>query len=313
MLKRICSEKGLALIITLLVTAIIVAVITEIVNAVYVHTSFTTSYKDGQRAAMLAAGGIELAASVINNIMKDKGYTMLKGKDTQQVIAADDSVLSLKVEDEQAKFCINSIVLPNGETNGEQYTVFSRLLKSLELRDELADTLADWIDVNDEPRPMGGEAYDYYNRLSPAYAAKGGGLDTLEEILLVKGYTPQIYKRLMPFITVYTDEPGNIIAASKININTAPREIIMALSNEISEQMAQGLIDYRDKNPFNDTADIRKVPGFETIGFNLQGKITVKSNIFRISARASIGDGSREVEAVVDIKNSNNILYWRER
>src|SRR3990172_11322243 len=102
MLKRICSEKGLALIMTLLVTAIIVAVITEIVHAVYVHTSFATSYKDGQRAAMLAAGGIELAASVINNIMKDKSYTMLKGKDTQQGIAAHDSVLSLKVEDEQA-------------------------------------------------------------------------------------------------------------------------------------------------------------------------------------------------------------------
>lgn len=313
MLKRICSEKGLALIITLLVTTIIVAVITEIVHAVYVHTSFTSSYKDGQRAALLAEGGIELAASVINNIMKDKGYTMLKAKDTQQVIAADDGVLSLKVEDEQAKFFINSIVLPNGETNTEQYTVFLRLLNGLELKDEFADTLADWIDVNDEPRPMGGETYDYYNRLSPAYAAKGGGLDTIEEILLVKGYTPQIYKKLMPFITVYANEPGNITAASKININTASKEVIMALSDTISEEMAQGLIDYRDKNPFKDMADIRKVPGFETIGFSLQGKITVKSSIFRIFARGRVGDGVREIEAVVDIKNSNKILYWRER
>ena len=311
MQKRASKEKGLALIITLLITALIVAVVTEIVHAVYIHTSFTSSYKDGQRAALLAEGGVELATSVITHMFKDKSYSLLRDKEARQTIQADDAVVSLRVEDELAKVSINSIVLPNGEINPENYATFLRLLKGIGLEDELADALSDWIDINDEPRPMGGETYDYYKRLSQPYSAKGGALDTLEEVLLVKGYSPQIYKRLSPFITVYAEEPG-VMGIPKININTASKEVLMALSSDVTGDMAQMVIEYRDKNPFKDTADIRKVAGFETIGFSLQSRITVKSSIFRIFSKGMVGDGIREVEAVVAIKANKN-LYWRER
>ncbi|OGP64900.1 MAG: hypothetical protein A3K22_00770 [Deltaproteobacteria bacterium RBG_16_42_7] len=299
------SQKGLALIITLLITALLVTVIVEIVYAVHIHISMTSSYRDLQRASPLAEGGVELASMVLDDIMRGKTYTYLNEEDTDKIFAEGDKVLSLRVEDEQGKISLNTIVYKNGETNAEYYGAYLRLLENLKLENGLVDAVADWIDINDEPRPFGGETYDYYQRLSLAYAAKNSQLDSMEELLLIKGYSPMVYKKLAPLVTVYTD--------GRVNINTATKEVIMALHGDITEDMAQRVIDYRRENPFHDTAEIRKVRGFETIGFGLQGKITVQSRIFRIFSKVDIGGTIREVEAVIQTGQNFKTLYWRQR
>lgn len=308
MRNKISSEKGMALIVTLLITAILVAVMGEIVYMVHTHAAFAETFRDNQRAAILAEGGVKLAAMGLSGTMKGKNYTYYSQEEANQVIPEGDGVLSIRIEDEQGKFYLNSIVFPNGETNTDNYSAFSRLLKEVGLNDELTDTLADWVDINDEPRPRGAETYDYYMRLPEPYAAKNAPLDSIGEIMLVKGYTPEAYRKLSPFVTVYTD--------GRTNINTAPKEVLMALSGDITGDMADKVMDYRSKNPFKDTAEIRKVSGFNTIGFSLQGKTSVKSSIFRVFSRAKVGTGVKEVEAVVDIQNgpkSPKILLWRER
>ena len=239
------SQKGLALIITLLITALLVTVIVEIVYAVHIHISMTSSYRDLQRASPLAEGGVELASMVLDDIMRGKTYTYLNEEDTDKIFAEGDKVLSLRVEDEQSKISLNTIVYKNGETNAEYYGAYLRLLENLKLENGLVDAVADWIDINDEPRPFGGETYDYYQRLSLAYAAKNSQLDSMEELLLIKGYSPMVYKKLAPLVTVYTD--------GRVNINTATKEVIMALHGDITEDMAQRVIDYRRENPFHDT------------------------------------------------------------
>ncbi len=56
---------------------------------------------------------------------------------------------------------------------------------------EAADSILDWLDEDDEPRDYGAEA-DYYLTLPTPYAPKNGPLDSIEELLLVKGVTPQL-------------------------------------------------------------------------------------------------------------------------
>jgi hypothetical protein len=59
------------------------------------------------------------------------------------------------------------------------------------MTEDVADAILDWLDADDEPRELGAEI-DYYSGLSPAYAPKNGPLDTVEELLLVRGVTPQL-------------------------------------------------------------------------------------------------------------------------
>lgn len=56
---------------------------------------------------------------------------------------------------------------------------------------ETADATLDWLDPDEMPRQYGAEA-EYYSKLSPAYAAKNGPLESLDELLQVRGITPDL-------------------------------------------------------------------------------------------------------------------------
>lgn len=58
------------------------------------------------------------------------------------------------------------------------------------MTDEVAAAIADWIDQDDNTES--GAETDYYATLDPPYAAKNGPFDTVEEMLLVKGVTPEL-------------------------------------------------------------------------------------------------------------------------
>lgn len=53
---------------------------------------------------------------------------------------------------------------------------------------ELVNAFLDWVDGDDDPRAGGAEG-GHYNTLEPPYKPKNGPLDTLDELLLIKGYT----------------------------------------------------------------------------------------------------------------------------
>jgi len=59
------------------------------------------------------------------------------------------------------------------------------------MTEELVDALIDWRDSDDNPRPLGAES-EYYESLDPGYHVKNEPFETLEELLLVKGFTREI-------------------------------------------------------------------------------------------------------------------------
>ena len=59
------------------------------------------------------------------------------------------------------------------------------------MTEDVADAILDWMDDDDEPRDYGAEL-EYYSSLNPPYAPRNGPLQTVEELLLVRGVTPQL-------------------------------------------------------------------------------------------------------------------------
>lgn len=66
----------------------------------------------------------------------------------------------------------------------------SRLLMIPGMTYELADAILDFIDEDETTRTSGCES-DYYQSLQPAYASKNSPLESLDELLLVRGVTPE--------------------------------------------------------------------------------------------------------------------------
>ena len=92
------------------------------------------------------------------------------------------------LQDESTRLNLNTVLLADKITeNGGR-----DLLMGLPgMTEEIADAILDWIDTDDDEREFGAEA-DYYQQLTPPYTAKNGPLDTIEELLLVRGVTPQL-------------------------------------------------------------------------------------------------------------------------
>lgn len=92
------------------------------------------------------------------------------------------------LEDESTRLNLN--ILPTLEKTlpGTGTTLLMALPGMTE---DVADAILDWLDDDDEERPLGAET-GYYTGLRPAYAAKNGPLETVEELLLVRGVTPEL-------------------------------------------------------------------------------------------------------------------------
>jgi general secretion pathway protein K len=97
---------------------------------------------------------------------------------------------------------------------------------------------------------------------------------------------------------------------NRININTAKIPVLVSLHDDITETLAKKIIDYRNSSPFENTTDVQRVSGMETIGQALLGRITVKSSIFSIISVGRVDEISRVIESVMD--TSLNVHYWRE-
>jgi type II secretory pathway component PulK len=91
------------------------------------------------------------------------------------------------VIDENGKINLNAVMQidPSGSI------LYSMLMTLPNMTDDVANSIIDWLDADEEPRSNGAES-EYYSGLNPPYSSKNGPLDSLEELLLVKGVTPQL-------------------------------------------------------------------------------------------------------------------------
>ncbi|MEA3244988.1 MAG: type II secretion system protein GspK [Gemmatimonadota bacterium] len=114
----------------------------------------------------------------------------------------------------------------NALSETELRTFFSYLLGDYVLSDQLAQCISDWRDVDDIPRTKGGERDDYIKAGLLRLPANQDIRD-LEELLDVKGMTPEIYALVSPYLTT--------VGAAQVNLNSAPVPVLRVLPGMTDE------------------------------------------------------------------------------
>ncbi|HBG47821.1 MAG TPA: hypothetical protein DDW94_12660 [Deltaproteobacteria bacterium] len=297
------SESGLALVTVLLVTAVLATLVTDFIYRTYIASSRAGNLRDSARAALIAGDGVALARAGLEEFLKKDANIVMDptGMVFSQPVGEDLSV-EIRAVDERARLSTRIAYPLTGVLEPKAHGSFLRLLKVVKAEDSLADQLVDWIDSDTTPRGRGAEE-SYYMTLAEPYKPRNNYPESVDELLLVKGFTPEVLRSIGPYITPYVPD-------GLVNINTAPRTVLMALTEEMTGELADEIIKYRNKTPFRDRSDVMKVPGFEKTGFGLQDRVTATSRLFRVYSRAKSGEVIREVEAVVQV--GGGILYWRE-
>jgi len=293
------NQKGIALVITLLALVLITAMVVEFSYGVYTGTNALYNWRDSQRLSIMARSGVNVSGRFLSDLLTRYSYSYPGSVDlpVENPFEDFDGVISVRLEDENSKFNVNSLVSTNGIFNETSYISFKRLLKALFLDEKIADKVADWIDRDSEARLSDSEA-----------GAKNSALLYIDELLLINGISKKDYDKLLPYITIYGDRNAPLI-----NINSAEAPVLMSLSDSMTEELANRIIQYRDNTPFTESSKIVNVSGLENIGISLTNKITVKGENFYIKAAATSGGVKRIIETVLDTSSSPAVIkYWKE-
>jgi general secretion pathway protein K len=298
------NEKGMVLLLVLVIVALLASLVTEFAFSTLVDLRLTETFRDRTRAWYLAKGGIQAGRMILQE--DRNGYDHLGemwGIGIPAYPVGEDGMVSITIEDLDARMNINKIV-KSGNPDPFVLDRFVLLFTNLGLDepDALADALIDWIDADEAPRPKGAES-DYYQRLEKPYAARNNSLDTVDELALVRGFTPEVLAQIAPYVAVFGSEA--------VNINTAPVEVLMAISTVpplIDRGQAEEIVASRTDKPFAQTAELgQRISALVNV---LQSSISVKSTTFQINAEAMVNDGVRRASAIVN-SDGTRIHYMK--
>lgn len=128
-------------------------------------------------------------------------------------------------------------------------------LETLGLTRPAIDALLDWMDADATARAEGAED-EFYRSLATPYRAKNAAIEVMEELLLLRGVTQEVYwgggadtGAIDPIDGEFQERPAGLVQLlrvagdAKVNINTASPPVLRALG--ISEQGVDQIVGYR--------------------------------------------------------------------
>jgi general secretion pathway protein K len=254
---------------------------------------------------------------------------------------------SVHIEDMERKFNLSMIREGNSEILERALELIGADAADVTT---IVDSYLDWTDPDENTRLHGAESqfYLHFDAKAP-YFCKNGLMDDVSELLLLKGMTPEIYwgsgrTGIMPGggphaavrSTAMVDGSAEHLSVGlfdlfttisgtgrAINANTAPAEVLQLIPG-MNAALARSVVDARsgpdhvdgtdDDIPFLSPTEVGSVGAMTPAALGgMSGYLTVRSTIFLIKVEAKIGNYVRHYEALVHLRNAQDvtILYFR--
>lgn len=195
------------------------------------------------------------------------------------------------------------------------------MLERIGFLPDTASSAIDWRDPDSAPLPGGAED-SYYKGLTPPYECKDSSFEALEELLLVRGITQDIFNEIKDKLTLAGD--------GRMNINTADIEHLSALG--ITQGLVDKIIFFRkgddgtegteDDNIFQNISsiqsDIERITGpLDVTESNqlaqLLPYLSVRSNFLKADITLTYGEKIiGRTEAIID-RTTGRIIYRSTR
>jgi general secretion pathway protein K len=292
----------------LLVLALIGLLGAEFAYSMRLEARATRNFKDGVLAGHLAEAGLENAIREIVG----QGTVVAEGDDglltfytserialkrlPREAVTLASGHYSYRITDEGARININTAPA----------ALLDRLLQLMHIekedRDVIVDSIQDWRDDNDEHRLSGAESDDYYLTLPVPYRARNADIESVNELLQIKGITPELFHGT-------TDRPGladlvTVVGQGQININTASTLVLSATGLSAAEileiQATRREVPYTTVPPRFSTGTRRLIAATRTYRIEAMGIIDGSPRA-RLTAVVEVGD---------DANQSLRILSW---
>jgi hypothetical protein len=255
------AKEGSALIVALWVLLILALLISGFVFDMTVESGVTSYFRKRMKAQFLAQAGVAHAQSMIVRSLDVKADAPEEDEEEEAWVRALNlskglTVSGLTVEMGAGRFTLD--ILPEQGRRNVHMLVdedWEEILDQANVPQEnwgaLIDCFNDWVDEGDEHRLLGAESDDaFYEKRG--YEVKNAPLDTIDELTLIKGFTPAVVFGGPSGEDEEEGEPLVGIARwlttwgdGKVNLNTASREVLLTVTG-LNEQSVEALIEGRD-------------------------------------------------------------------
>lgn len=316
-------EQGSALLAVLWLSAALSAIAFSVANSVRGETERTSTLSDGVRSYYLATGAIERALFYIEQgpgPRNPNGTPRFFEPGTPRLnFNFPSGAATVEIIPEASKFSLN-------ESKPEDLFRLLLIVGAEPARaQEITAAIVDWRST----APGGISMFDhYYQSQVPSFRARHASFEEVEELLLVKGMTPELFygsvmrdaqSRLQPraglkdCVSVYG-------SAGQVDVNTAQPAVLTALG--LSPEAVAAIVQRRHAAPFRQAdlaplvASVGPGGGRLTIG---GGTIyTLRSTSRLLLSNGSYSDMTRAVSALVKFNNvavrtpAIEVLRWYE-
>ncbi len=326
------KQRGFAIIFILLIVSVLILYVLEFNFNSRVELALTEHRLDRLRSLEVSRSALNFVEAALisdpdrkmDNFEEDWAKVAYYGQLFGVVFPG--AVVNIVVEDESGKLNVNKLIK---KAEGKKKVVVDRWLAerirtigdNLFAESAFVDAVIDWIDPDDDDyyppqgSDSGGAEDSFYQGLKEPYSSKDGLLDSLDELILIKGIDEQFYfgqggaesPGLRDLLTVYSD--------GKININTASKQVIQSLHPMINESLAEKIVKQRQNDPFTtakDFLDLLKENGVALKKKDkIYGFITIKSSgYFKVEITVRYQEVGCYLEAVLRRKDKNvEVVY----
>ncbi|MFM8332283.1 MAG: general secretion pathway protein GspK, partial [Candidatus Methylumidiphilus sp.] len=191
-------QRGVALVVVLWMVSLLTIMAASFSLSTQRNTGLVNNAQDRARGLALADAGVHYALLMLS--LPDPAQRW-RGDGTPYAAQLPGGRVLLAIFDETGKVDINAaspqtlrILIAKVHGNAEEAAA-------------LADKIVDWRDGDSLRGVNGAEAEDYRADGKP-YVPQNKNFQALEELQMVLGITPALYKKLEPLLTIYTGLDG---------------------------------------------------------------------------------------------------------
>ncbi len=331
------KREGSALLIALWIVVLSSMFIVSFAFDAAMESRLISYYRKRKDAEYLARSGVAVAEMLMGKTKDIKGDTPddaeaeedrwynvawdLKHADHVNLVEdAGNGQIAVSIKAEESRRNVNRLKTDDWE----------RILELRGIPEDLwpvlIESFQDWVDSDDNPRFDGAETEDYYDDLEEPYKAKNGNLDTVEELLLIRGFEPAILYGGELQIGLGEEDTINIdrgiadlltVYGNKVNVNAAGADVLMTLPGideveaaAIREEVRGLEGEDMEGNPFRNPNDFL---ARTQLPVSLKSYITTDSKIYRITSRGKVAGVYRTIQCVGHYDGKRlNVLRWIE-
>lgn len=324
------NENGIVLFLVLWILTLLSVIVGEFCHAMRTEVNITRNFKEGTQSYYIAIAGVNraIAELIRNEVMPQKAGHPDSEEEEEEIgwrvntdipaIHFGDGQFEVKIGNESGKVNIN-------RADGR---LLRMMLNGFDLEDSdkdvIVDSILDWRDKNSLHRLNGAED-DYYRSLPEPYECKDDDFDCVEELILVRGLTAEIfYDGLRDMVTVYQDKDSRSKRAgrrtkpadfNKININAASTPMLRSLP-QMTDDLIQDIVEYRKENDFKSLTELIPIVGPDVYRA-IAPYITLQTSpYFTIKSKGTVEGGQtcQGVQTMVEInkrlKKGYRMIQW---